>query len=292
MSVMNPGGVFFLGVGAEKAGTSWMHRRLTEHPHVWTPPHKEIHYFDAVHADAGPFYRRQKYQALREAIGQNDWDVLAKNPRRLARLQWLARQALIGDLTDEWYVSLFEPGAGEYPAIGEVTPGYSMLPEEGWEHVVSIDPEVRIVFLMREPVARLWSALRYFAGNHPESAIMETPDRMVRFATRPANVSKTRYDVTLDYLDRFFPPEHVLVAFYEEIFASEDAQIAFLRALCDLLEIDFGAAEFGDLARAVNASAPKPIPEEFRSEMRSITDPVVEAVEATVGHVPPDWKAG
>jgi hypothetical protein len=36
----------FLGIGAQKSGTTWLHDNLARHPQVWLPPVKEIHYFD------------------------------------------------------------------------------------------------------------------------------------------------------------------------------------------------------------------------------------------------------
>jgi hypothetical protein len=36
----------FIGIGAQKAGTTWLYRNLQEHPEVWLPPEKELHYFD------------------------------------------------------------------------------------------------------------------------------------------------------------------------------------------------------------------------------------------------------
>ena len=36
----------FLIVGAQKAGTTWLHRNLRAHPQVWMPHDKELHYFD------------------------------------------------------------------------------------------------------------------------------------------------------------------------------------------------------------------------------------------------------
>src|ERR671918_378664 len=36
----------FLGIGAQKARTSWLYQHLREHPNVWMPPEKELHYFD------------------------------------------------------------------------------------------------------------------------------------------------------------------------------------------------------------------------------------------------------
>lgn len=35
----------FLGIGAQKAGTTWLYRNLISHPRIWMP-RKELHYFD------------------------------------------------------------------------------------------------------------------------------------------------------------------------------------------------------------------------------------------------------
>ncbi len=36
----------FIGIGAQKAGTTWLDRNLRVHPQVWMPEKKELHYFD------------------------------------------------------------------------------------------------------------------------------------------------------------------------------------------------------------------------------------------------------
>src|SRR5215210_7222727 len=36
----------FIGIGAQKAGTTWLHRNLQAHPQIWMPKEKELHYFD------------------------------------------------------------------------------------------------------------------------------------------------------------------------------------------------------------------------------------------------------
>ena len=36
----------FLGVGAQKAGTTWLYENLRRHPQIYLPVPKEIHYFD------------------------------------------------------------------------------------------------------------------------------------------------------------------------------------------------------------------------------------------------------
>ena len=36
----------FLGIGANRGGSSWLYRVLAHHADVWLPPVKEIHHFD------------------------------------------------------------------------------------------------------------------------------------------------------------------------------------------------------------------------------------------------------
>ena len=38
----------FLTIGAEKAGTTWLHQQLAGHPSIRTPPMKELNYFNAI----------------------------------------------------------------------------------------------------------------------------------------------------------------------------------------------------------------------------------------------------
>ena len=286
-----PGGArFLMGVGAEKAGTSWLHRRLVQHPDVWTPPHKEIHYFDQLYAGIGTGFRRGKYGALRKALETTPWEDLAA-PGRLARLRWLALQALVVDPDDEWYLSLFAGASHEYAVVGEITPAYGVIGIEGFRHMARLLPDARIVFLMRHPVDRLWSATRYFAANHPESPLMRSPESMVAFAMRPNNLAKSRYQVTIDNIAATFPDDHALYGFYEDIFDSEAEQIAFLRRVCAVLEIDYDRGRFTDLAKVINASPERPMPADFAGALGTEMAPVIDGVEQRLGRVPSAWRA-
>lgn len=42
----------FLGIGAQKAGTTWTYEQLHKHPQIFFPPHKEIHFWD-LHRERG-----------------------------------------------------------------------------------------------------------------------------------------------------------------------------------------------------------------------------------------------
>ncbi|MEA5472773.1 sulfotransferase [Synechococcus sp. CCY9201] len=54
----------FVGLGAQKGGTTSLHRLLADHPQVWLPASKELHYFTLNHA-RGPIWYGQHYAAAR-----------------------------------------------------------------------------------------------------------------------------------------------------------------------------------------------------------------------------------
>ena len=51
----------FLGIGAQKAGTSWLHEMLKLHPDVGLPKVKELHYWDSKRAKGMPL---SEYETL------------------------------------------------------------------------------------------------------------------------------------------------------------------------------------------------------------------------------------
>jgi hypothetical protein len=115
----------FLCIGAQRSGTTWLNNALSLHPDIWTPPIKELHYFNLKSTAPSII-------------------ALAREPLmryRLSRLlQGMARQAYKGQniqwklhyffslRNDQWYQSLFQPGVGQI--AGETTPEYSILAPE------------------------------------------------------------------------------------------------------------------------------------------------------------------
>src|SRR3712207_610972 len=143
MDTRSQRGPHFLCIGAQKAGTTWLYANLRAHPSIWLPSEKELHYFDE---------KRFRRLRLREKLFARDDQALrwrrqlgrqlrARRRRRsLAGARWDVRY-FFGHTGDDWYMSLFEPGAGKL--TGEITPAYSTLDEDGVAHVRRLAPEIR-----------------------------------------------------------------------------------------------------------------------------------------------------
>ena len=65
---------FVIGVGAQKAGTTWLFEYLGQHPDVAMSPIKELHFFDVIHRpDLCAFFsenfRRDAMDCIRQLAG-------------------------------------------------------------------------------------------------------------------------------------------------------------------------------------------------------------------------------
>lgn len=141
----------FLCIGAQKAGTSWLMRNLRTHPNVWTPPFvKELHYFDSVHAGYSKTFVLKTFQSninrLRNSASkEEEYFRTITNPRFA--------------FTDAWYSHIFSCAPGDSMG-GECTPNYSALPLRGIEHIRSLAPQLKVIYIIRDPYDRMLSSLR------------------------------------------------------------------------------------------------------------------------------------
>jgi hypothetical protein len=148
----------FLGIGAQKAGTTWLMENLSMHPAVWTPFMKELHYFDTLHLD---WPRELQLANFRKVISWMGADIDA------ATAEYLDRATEDGFcFTDEWYRYLFSV-APPAATTGEFTPYYSCLNIAGIEHVKRLAQDVKLIYLIRDPVERAVSSLRMELGRDP-----------------------------------------------------------------------------------------------------------------------------
>lgn len=61
----------FLGIGTQKGGTTSLHQWLSQHPQVYLPKHKEVHYFDLNSDKSINWYKNQfKESNLNEKCGE------------------------------------------------------------------------------------------------------------------------------------------------------------------------------------------------------------------------------
>jgi len=177
----------FVCVGAQKAGTQWLYDQLAWHPQFWMPPVKELHYLDQ-----GSFKRHRRSAAglrTRARVGlplvnaarqRQSYRPLAE--RDLAFLDRYIALLKHEEVDLEGYAGLFAGKGGDI--TGDVTPGYSRLDEDAIAAFAARFPDVRILYLARDPIERVWSHLLMTARRN-KSLDGVRFERAMKFARRP-----------------------------------------------------------------------------------------------------------
>ena len=252
----------FLCIGAQKSGTTWLDANLRAHPDIWLPPAKELHYFDCRStAPWGLYYPYD--EAIRfnlRRIGRQALGDLLQAPRNLPwYLRYFCRQR-----TDHWYASLFTPAPGQL--AGEITPGYARLEAAGVERIHRLMPDLKIIYLLRNPIDRLWSqAAMYFAkrGRADLSAIRS--EELMRFLQRPLTARNSAYARTLAIWEQYYPGEQLFVGFFEQI---EQAPQDLLADIHAFLGIRGCAAEQAPtLSKKIYAGSYPPMPDDIAAHL-------------------------
>lgn len=273
------GKTFLLGLGAQKAGTSWLDRYLRGHPDTGLPLMKEVHFFDArFRPDLfGNFNARAR---SRLAAGE-----ATHKPGHRGLEERRARVAAIDD--DRAYLSIFEAAVGAARLTGEITPSYAGLSAAALRQIraflESAGLRVRVIFLMRDPIERHYSAARMKRRDAALPAQIRAQDIAMRSLGQPGTEARGRYDLTLGAIDAAFAPEDVHVGFFETLFTQPSAD-----AICAHLGLSSHPADLNDVRNA------SPREGEFsadeRARLRAHFAPVYAYCRARFGEaLPPAW---
>jgi hypothetical protein len=239
---------FLLGVGCQKGGTTWLYDYLHGHPAVRTGDGKEYHVLDCLFLPQMSGLLSATRSRLAELDRRPALDSAAQRARQNLqnRLDFVANP--------EAYFDHFVRILQDLPdgsVTCDITPSYAALPEEAYRLVRDQlrlrGVGVKIVFLMREPVSRIYSHLRMLRSRSVErrQSCTEVEDVLKHYGSWEFEV-RTRYQDTISNLERVFPAEDILYLFYEELFTDDS-----IRALCRHLGLAQTPAE---LSKIVNAS--------------------------------------
>lgn len=239
-----------LGVGAQKAGTTWLHHQLNSLPFADFGMLKEYHVFDSLYVDEFK-ERNEKIKARGDAQAGDDVEAKGlKSKLQKTHASFLENTANYFAYFDE----LADARAG-ITMTGDITPTYSALPEPAFaqirEGLEARGFRVKVVFLMRDPVERCWSMMRMKErlelrrfGHH--NLQMNGQRRLLQLYRDDQMTLRTRYDLTVPRIESVFAPEDIFIGFYETLFSPDS-----VARLCDTLGIRPFEADFG---RQVNVS--------------------------------------
>ncbi|WP_045389788.1 sulfotransferase [Falsirhodobacter sp. alg1] len=263
--------IILMCVGAAKAGTSWLFDQLAGHPQCHLRGIKELHYFDTAH--------------------HGQW---AAETQRIERRVLRSRGALLADLVD-WlavlqrgrlslraYLDYLTAGRGDKRVVADFTPSYSLLPQRILSRLFALG-QVKMLYLLRDPVERLWSHVRMDAQRMSRSAADAA--RMFGRALngRGAAIQRSDYAQSLSRLDAAAPKDALMVGFYEELMTP-----GMMDRLARFLGISPIRAEYDVRVHEGQAMV---LPSDLRARAIEVLRPQYEFVARRMGSLPRAWCA-
>lgn len=205
---------FILGLGAQKAGTTWLYDYLATSTLVATQSIKEYHVWDALHVP----------DMANLLVAAHDSERSFED-----RVRYLLQQS-----PDNY----FEHFAGMMRQQGkgiacDITPSYSGLGRDVLRSIVEGFSRrgivTKAVFLMRDPIERCWSSARMASRNEHGHTRVEEAD-VLRWAKSSVSEMRGRYDVTVGEIEAVFPAHQAHLGIYEEMFRPD--RLASLSEFC------------------------------------------------------------
>lgn len=210
-------GPHFLCIGLQKAATGWLYHTLSKHNSFQMLPLKEFY-----------FWNYYEWKSNKENYQLNFYDNFLEHLKKFKNkrkhvldeksysyyLQNLER--LINDISIKNYLNLFNNK--ENLCMGDLTPLSSILSTETIKKIKYILPDIKIIFIVRNPRDRLLSAFNMFLRNQMKKDGLQISEIEKYASTKKLETFLLMKDVKLRSFptiifqkwSTFFPDIHII----------------------------------------------------------------------------------
>lgn len=282
-----------LCMGAAKAGTSWLYRALHDHPECRLPAVKELHYWDTFDADA----RVRQVAAFRARLAEIEagrmeaeragrgWQA-ANKARQVSHMTALI-ETIEGSRQDDALYRDYLAEIGQGRLTADMTPSYALLSPARLARLVAALPGAAFVYLLRDPLARLWSHVRMQAERQARRGDLE--DRANGILRRIVETGQERH-ITLrgDYagavgrLSAAIPGDRLRIETIETV-----TEPTAWSAFCAWLGL---SASTPDAERRVHEGPEVAMRLELRAPALALLRDQYDWAARTLGELPPAWR--
>lgn len=243
----------FLCIGAARAGTTWLYENLKHHPRVCLSKRKELHFFD------------EKPGVIQKcSVLQQNWQQpFYFTPTQVTHLSWYASH----------YFHC------EDQLKGDISPSYCIISRDRVNQVHELLPEAKIIFIIRNPIQRAWSGLRFTWRNYFGTELRGVPqDDLIQAVSHPERLRRGNYREAIENWEAFFKDSQIFYGFYDDL--AEDP-LRFLEQICHFLGVTIEEIPENKLnQQAVNIAPGETMPPEvfkllahqYRSQIKFIEE--------------------
>jgi len=250
----------FLLIGPHRTGTTWLYRNLFEHPEVFLSEPKELYFFDRLKSPDDPRYRSSDV----------DWylQFFRDTPRRRIRKVLLHLVK---------YRELYRPRVR-----GEATASYAVVEREIIEEITALNPGIKVILLIRNPVDRAWSHAKKDLGRKHGRAVSEIPDAdFEAFFTTPYQRKLARYGAIIDNWSACVADGNVFTGRFDDIALRPEALLGEVFRFLGIA--DDACYTVRAARRSVNRTESVGVPEKHRRFLREWLKPELDDLRDRFG---------
>jgi hypothetical protein len=231
----------FLIVGPQRTGTTWLHAHLRYHPEIMLAEPKELFFFSSLKTPASRRFQSNELAHYLQFFREPLWRV-----------------ALHQGICVWRYRQLYRP-----KIRGEATASYAALDRDIIADITALNPEIKVVLMIRDPVERAWShAKKDLVRNRRRRFEEVSPNEFEQFFTDPYQRKCAHVAENIDNWAAFLQRDHLLVGLFDDIDVRPDA---LLLAVMDFLGVRSDPRYISpEVRERVNPTAASKIPDRYR----------------------------
>lgn len=226
----------FLIAGPQRTGTTWIFRNLIAHPQVFLPGTKEIYYFSTL---GKPDHEKYRFEFLEDYLAIFDESLKSRIKKS--------------------YDALRRCGVFYAPKlIGEATATYATLKEETISDIALLNPKIKIVLMLRDPVDRTWSHAKKEILRRLKPGACASDDDFLQFFQQAGQIRRSAMREVVSHWRNHLAYHQVYLGDYT--FLSSDPR-GFLADLCQFLGTPLPARfDSPHLRATINPTTKDPLP--------------------------------
>jgi hypothetical protein len=244
----------FMIIGPLRTGTTWLHEQLVEHPEVFLPTWKEVHYFNNLEH---PEYHPSELRPVKQELGWylDQFEV----PGYYAKQREAACRARYGC---SFAPKVFGDGSATY-ALG--------LHAGIIEEILLLNPDIKIITMVRDPIERAWSNAKKNLSRERSRDVADVPvEEWLEFICRDFQVRTGRYSEWHPTWVDLVPEENLMIGRFIDVVRDP---VTLLRRAYRLLGVQDDACFVPEAASSpVNPTASADIPTKVEERLHELFD--------------------
>jgi hypothetical protein len=249
----------FLNAGAMKAGTTWLYSILKNHPDLYFTYEKEIHFWSDYTLGSNALSHENRIRKTKQILGTTNPKENINSYKR--KVDWYSNY-LAKDLSLKWYADLF-PMNREKQYNCDFSNLTCHMDAKGWELVHHVAANVKVIYILRDPIARLWSHIKFhhqFIGEETDFSAW-SKDQFLEFINKPYMWENCEYAKKIEVMRNSLAESSFKIFFFEDLVGNPET---YLRKLEDFLGIDNMDYSAFNLGKVVNQSKKITMPAVFK----------------------------